>query len=87
VANVLPEDTHNICKKFFDGDLNGSLKLQLDMLPLIKALFIETNPIPVKTALNLMGKNAGGLRLPLIDMSQKNLDILKKEMLSYGINI
>lgn len=87
VGNILPEDTHNIVEKYFNGDQTGALKLQLKMLPLIKALFIETNPIPVKTAMNLMGMEVGGLRLPLIDMSDKNLEVLKKEMLSYGINI
>lgn len=87
VGNILPGDTHNIVEKYFKGDQIDALKLQLKMLPLIKALFIETNPIPVKTAMNLMGMEVGGLRLPLIDMSDKNLEALKKEMLSYGINI
>lgn len=87
VANILPEDTHNICESFFNGDLVGSLKLQLKMLPLIKALFVETNPIPVKTAMNIMGMEVGGLRLPLFEMSSKNLELLKKEMAAYGINI
>lgn len=87
VANILPEDTHNIVEKYFSGDLIGSLELQLRMLPLIKALFVETNPIPVKTAMNIMGMEVGGLRLPLYEMSSKNIELLKKEMLSYGINI
>jgi 4-hydroxy-tetrahydrodipicolinate synthase len=87
VANVIPKDTHELCAKFFSGDLKGSLELQLRMLPLIKALFIETNPIPVKEALNLMGMNAGKLRLPLVNMSEKNLGVLKKELADYGIGI
>jgi 4-hydroxy-tetrahydrodipicolinate synthase len=87
VANILPKDTHDMVAKFFKGDLKGSLKLQLDMFPLIKALFIETNPIPIKEAMNLMGMNVGILRLPLVNMSEKNLNILKREMVSYGINI
>lgn len=87
IANIIPKDTHNLCEKFFNGDLKGSLKLQLNMLPLVKALFIETNPIPVKTAMNIMGMNVGNLRLPLVDMSPKNIELLKKEMISYGINI
>lgn len=87
VGNILPEDTHNIVEKFFNGDLVGSLQLQLKMLPLIKALFVETNPIPVKTAMNIMGMEVGGLRLPLYEMSPKNLELLKEQMLSYGINI
>lgn len=87
IANILPKDTHDMCIKFLDGDLNGSLELQLKMLPLINAVFIETNPIPIKTAMNLMGMNAGLLRLPLVEMAPKNLDILKKELTAYGINV
>lgn len=87
VANILPRDTHEICEKFLNGDYKGSLELQLKMFQLIKAIFIETNPIPVKAAMNLMGMNVGGLRLPLIEISPKGMDVLKKEMLAYGINI
>jgi len=87
VANILPKDTHNMCEKFLNGDFKGALELQLNMIQLIKALFIETNPIPVKTAMNLMGMNVGFLRLPLVDMSPKNLEVLKKEMINYGIKL
>ncbi|KRQ87219.1 4-hydroxy-tetrahydrodipicolinate synthase [Caloramator mitchellensis] len=87
VANIIPRDTHDMCEKWFNGDIKGSKELQLKMIQLIKALFIETNPIPVKTAMNLMGMNVGHLRLPLVDMSPKNLEVLKKEMLNYGIRI
>ncbi|SKA89158.1 4-hydroxy-tetrahydrodipicolinate synthase [Caloramator quimbayensis] len=87
VANILPKDTHDLCEKYFTGDIEGSRELQLKMLPLVKALFIETNPIPVKAAMNLMGMNVGTLRLPLVEMSQKGLEVLKKEMIKYGISI
>lgn len=87
LANIVPKETHELCQAFSDGDLKKALKLQLDMLPLINALFIETNPIPVKTAMNLMGMNVGNLRLPLVNMSQKNLEILKKEMLAFGLPV
>lgn len=87
LANVLPKETHDIVSMFMDGKIKESRELQLRLLPLIKALFIETNPIPVKEAMNLMGMNAGCLRLPLVNMSEKNLGILKKEMVSAGINI
>ncbi|SEF71184.1 4-hydroxy-tetrahydrodipicolinate synthase [Caloramator fervidus] len=87
VANILPRDTHDMCEKWFNGDIEGARKLQLKMLPLIKALFIETNPIPVKAAMNLMGMNVGSLRLPLVEMSSKNLEILKQEMIKYGIKL
>lgn len=86
-ANILPKDTHDMVELFMQGDIKGSLKLQLKMLPLIKALFIETNPIPVKEAMNLMGMNVGNLRLPLVPMSDKNLAALKNEMLLYGIKL
>lgn len=87
LANILPRDTHDLCQKFLDGDLKGARDMQLKLLPLMNALFIETNPIPVKTAMNLMGMNVGHLRLPLVDMSEKNLEILKKEMINYGIKL
>lgn len=86
-ANILPRDVHDICERYFNGDYKGSLELQLKMFQLIKALFIEVSPIPVKAAMNLMGMKVGGLRLPLIDMSQKGLEVLKKEMTSYGIRL
>jgi 4-hydroxy-tetrahydrodipicolinate synthase len=86
-ANILPKDIHDICEKFSNGDLYGALQLQLEMLPLINSLFVETNPIPVKTAMNLMGMEVGALRLPLVDMVPKNLEILKTEMKAYGVKI
>lgn len=86
-ANIVPFDTHELCRKYFEGDAEGALEIQLKMIPLIKALFIETNPIPVKKAMNIMGMDAGLLRLPLIEISDKNAELLKKEMKSYGINI
>jgi len=87
VANILPKDTHDMVYKFLEGDIEGSRELQFKMNPLINALFIETNPIPVKTAMNLMGMNVGPLRLPLTTMTPKNLEILKKEMINYGLTI
>ena len=87
VANVCPEDTHNICQYYFDGEVEKSRKLQLDMLELINALFVEVNPIPVKTAMNLLGYEAGELRLPLSEMSEKDLETLKKAMVNYGLKI
>lgn len=87
VANIAPKDTHNLVMKYLDGNVIESRKLQLHMKPFIDALFIEVNPIPVKTALNLIGKNVGKLRLPLTDMSEKNLNILKEAMKNYGCKI
>ncbi|WIF94250.1 4-hydroxy-tetrahydrodipicolinate synthase [Caminicella sporogenes] len=85
IANIAPKDTHDMVQKFIDGDIKGACELQLKMKPLIDALFIEVNPIPVKTAMNLMGFEMGNLRLPLVDMSDKNLEILKNRMKDYGI--
>ncbi|WP_432663919.1 4-hydroxy-tetrahydrodipicolinate synthase [Wukongibacter baidiensis] len=85
VANIAPKDTHDLVQKFIDGDVKGSCDLQLKMKPLIDSLFLEVNPIPVKTAMNLMGFEMGNLRLPLVDMSDENLEILKARMKEYGL--
>jgi len=85
MANIIPKDTHDLVAKFMDGDIEGSREIQLKTLNLIKALFIEVNPIPVKAAMNLMGMNVGKCRMPLVDMSEKNLEILKKAMQEYGL--
>lgn len=85
VANVAPKDTHDMVMKYLNGDVKGACKLQLDMKPLIDALFIEVNPIPVKTAINLMGMNGGEFRSPLCEMDPKNLEVLKRELKAYGL--
>ena len=85
LSNVAPKETHEICAKWFAGDLGGARKEQLRALPLIHALFSEVNPIPVKAAMNLQGKNAGPLRLPLTEIEKEHLEILKKEMIRYGV--
>lgn len=85
VANVAPRQTHDIVAKFLEGNLKESLRLQLEMLPLVRALFCEVNPVPVKAALNLMGYNAGGYRMPLCEMEEENLLRLKKAMTDYGL--
>lgn len=72
VANIVPKAIHNLCKSYLDGNTNEALKIQLDTLELIDMLFIETNPIPVKAALNLIGKDVGPLRLPLCEMDPAN---------------
>lgn len=87
LANIAPEYTHDICRKFFDGDLKGSLKMQLDALPLIAKLFCEVNPIPVKTAMNLLGKEVGGLRMPLSPMEEAHKQALAEEMKKFGMKL
>jgi len=85
MANIIPTDTHNMVEKFFLGDIQGAMKLQLQTLNLIKALFSEVNPIPVKAAVNLLGFKAGSCRMPLTDLSDHNLAILRSEMEAYGL--
>lgn len=85
LSNVAPKQTHEICQKFLDGDVKESCRLQLEALDLCNALFCEVNPIPVKTALNLMGVEAGPLRMPLTAMEPANEERLKKAMKAYGI--
>ena len=87
VANILPKDTHNMVQYFLDGDLESAKELQLKMKPLIDALFIEVNPIPIKEAMNILGLNVGHCRLPLIPMSEKNKAKLEKEIKQYGVEI
>ena len=85
LSNVAPRQTHEICQKFLDGDVEGSRKMQLEAMPLCNALFCEVNPIPVKKAVNLMGMGAGPLRMPLTEMEEGNAAKLKKVMEDYGI--
>ena len=85
VANILPDETHQICELYFNGMTNAATKLQLDMLDIINALFIETNPIPVKAALEIMGKINGELRLPLIPISDSNRELLIESIKKFSI--
>lgn len=85
LSNVAPKETHDMVVKFLNGDVQGAIKLQLDAIELISALFCEVNPIPVKTALNLMGYEVGACKLPLCDMEPKNLETLKTAMKNYGL--
>jgi 4-hydroxy-tetrahydrodipicolinate synthase len=85
MANIIPKDTHDIVAKFMAGDFEGSRRLQLQVLNLVKALFIEVSPIPIKAAMNLLGMNVGSCRLPLVEMESKNLEILRNELIKYGL--
>lgn len=85
LSNVAPRQTHDICASFFEGDVKKSCEMQLKAIPLINALFCEVNPIPVKAAMNMMGKEVGPLRLPLTEMEPQNKERLKKAMEEYGI--
>lgn len=85
LSNVLPKETHDICAKFFAGDVIGSRKLQLDLLKLINALFIEVNPIPVKTACGMLGMCSDSMRLPLCEMDEKNKAVLAEALREVGL--
>ena len=87
LSNIAPEQTHNIVASYLEGDVKKSRKLQLEAIDVIKSLFCEVNPIPVKTALDLMGMNAGPLRLPLTEMEETNVARLKKSLINYGLEV
>ena len=85
LSNVAPRQTHDMVMNFLDGKLPEAISLQLGAMELIDALFCEVNPIPVKTALNLMGKEVGPTRMPLSEMEPGTLDQLKTAMKNYGL--
>lgn len=85
VANILPKETHEMVALFMNGQVQEALNLQLNLLNVINALFIEVNPIPVKTAMNLMGMSVGDLRLPLTPMEAHTKQILIDAMKAGGL--
>lgn len=85
LSNVAPSYVHDMVYKFLSGDIAGSAKMQLDAIPLINALFCEVNPIPVKAAMNMMGKEVGPLRAPLTEMEDAHKEVLKKAMTEFGL--
>ena len=87
LSNVAPKETHDIVALFMEGKVKESCELQLKALPLVHALFSEVNPIPVKAALNLMGKEVGPLRLPLTEMEAAHQAVLAEEMRKFGIKL
>ena len=85
LANIIPNAVHTMIKSYLNGDVKKALDLQLENLKLSDTLFIETNPIPIKTALNLIGKDVGPLRLPLYEMSDSKLEKLKDTLKEYNL--
>lgn len=85
LANVMPKETHDMCELFFSGQVENSRNIQLQLLDLINTLFVETNPIPVKTAMNLMRFNCGELRLPLFEMEEENLTKLTNVLKNHAL--
>ncbi len=87
LSNVAPKQTHDMVMKFLEGDIKEAAKLQIEAIPLVNALFCEVNPIPVKTAMNMMGMEVGPLRMPLCEMEESNKEILRKAMVDYGLKL
>lgn len=85
LSNIAPKQTHDICQAFFDGDTAKAAKLQIEAIPLVGALFCEVNPIPVKKAIELQGRDTGVVRRPLTAMEPQNAARLKKEMQAYNV--
>ena len=85
LSNVAPKQTHDICQAFFDGDTAKAAKLQIEAISLVGALFCEVNPIPVKKAIELQGRDTGVVRRPLTEMEPQNAERLKKEMQAYNV--
>ena len=87
LSNVAPQYTHDICAKYFEGDVKGACEMQLKAIPLIDQLFCEVNPIPVKKAVNLMGMECGGLRMPLTELTPEHEKSLAQAMREFGIQL
>ncbi len=85
LSNVAPKATHDMVQKFFDGDIAGSIELQLKTKPLIDALFAEVNPIPVKAALHIMGRSEMHFRMPLCEPEDSTMALLERELKAFGI--
>lgn len=85
LSNVAPKETHDIVDLYLKGDVKASCDLQLKAIPLVDALFCEVNPIPVKAALNLQGKNVGLPRLPLTEMEPQNQEKMKQALADFGV--
>ena len=87
LSNIAPRETHDMCEKFFEGDVKGSAELQLRALPLVDQLFCEVNPIPVKKAMQLIGMDCGGLRMPLTELTKVHVESLARAMNDFGLKL
>jgi len=85
IANIAPAAVHNMVMAYLNGDLQESLRLQLGILPLVRCLFADVNPMPVKAALNMMGFEAGECRMPLTTIDDNLHENLRQEMANYGL--
>ena len=87
LANICPRESHDLVYSFLSGNVEKSRELQLNMKPLIDALFVEVNPVPIKTAMNSLGMEVGNLRLPLSHMEASNINLLKQELKNFGFDL
>ena len=87
LSNIAPRYTHDLAMSYLEGDVQKSCGMQLKALPLVRALFSEVNPIPVKAAMNLMGKEVGPLRMPLTEMEEEHKEALKQAMIDFGLKL
>lgn len=87
LSNIAPKYTHDLVMNYLNGDVQKSCEMQLKALPLVRALFCEVNPIPVKAALNLLGKEVGSLRMPLTEMEEEHKEVLKQAMIDFGLKL
>lgn len=85
LSNIAPRQVHDMCELYFKGNVEESSRMQLKAIPLIEALFCEVNPIPVKEAMNLMGREVGPFRKPLVEMEPENKEKLRRELVNYGL--
>ncbi len=84
-ANLVPKYMHDMCKNYLDGNVKEAAKMQLDIMDLVDKLFIEVNPIPVKSAMNMVGWKVGSLRMPLCEMEESNAQKLHDSLARYGL--
>lgn len=87
VANIIPQDVHDMCELYFEGKTKEAAAMQLKMMDLVEKMFIEVNPIPVKNAMNMMGFDVGDLKLPLVDLEEANAKKVRKSLLDYGLKV
>ncbi len=85
MANIIPKDTHHLVMDFLNGDVAKSRDAQIKVLDMVTALFIEASPSPIKTAMNMLGMNVGGCRLPMVPMEAHNEAFLKSTLEAYGL--
>lgn len=85
LSNIMPRETHQMAQYCLDNDFHSASKMQIELLDLINALFIDVNPIPIKEAMNLIGLNVGGCRMPLYPMAEKDIETLKKSLMAHGL--